>query len=234
MTTITQALKQTNIARGYKYILSLPPTYASNDSKQWPLILFLHGAAEYGSSIDKIKKNGIPKLIRDYEHGIANEAAKIVSEQFITVSPQCDNPSRWNAEILYKLMEEVYEKYGNIDRSKVFLTGISMGGNGTWKLSIYSNLKKNDQFTAIVPICGWIDRLEEQNLGSIVHIPTWNFHGAKDDIIEKYYSDLIVRSLKEKHGHKNIKYTVYPNANHDSWTETYNNVELYSWLLKHK
>jgi predicted peptidase len=100
-----------------------------------------------------------------------------------------------------------------------------MGGSGVWSLAI----EYPERFAAIAPICG---RGDPGRVCRIKDIPTWVFHGAKDDVIPIQRSEEMVNSLKKCGG--NVIFTVYPEAYHDSWTETYNNPDLYDWLLKHK
>ncbi|WP_298847029.1 carboxylesterase family protein [Clostridium sp.] len=113
----------------------------------------------------------------------------------------------------------------NVDESKTYLTGISMGGYGTWALSMACP----DKFAAIAPICGggmaWY-------AGALNKMPVWAFHGANDDVVSLSESKNIVNAIVANEG--SVKYTVYPDAYHDSWTETYNNPELYTWLLQRK
>ncbi|GAA0369867.1 prolyl oligopeptidase family serine peptidase [Bacillus horti] len=199
-----------------KYLLSLPAEYNEKKTDKWPLILFLHGAGERGENLDQVKVNGIPKVIEE----------KTFDLPFITVSPQCPRDSYWPLQVdsLNELLNTICEEY-SVDEDRIYVTGLSMGGYGTWQLAVsYPN-----RFAAIAPVCGGgIPHL----MPFIRHVPVWAFHGAKDDIVPLYKSDEMVDALKACKG--NVRYTVYPEANHDSWTETYNNEELYTWLLQHK
>ena len=98
-----------------------------------------------------------------------------------------------------------------------------MGGYGTWALA----LKYPHRFAAIAPICGAGNPVLAR---TIKHLPIWVFHGAKDKVVPIKHSQDMVDALKEVGG--NVKFTIYPEAGHDSWTETYNNPELYEWFLK--
>lgn len=121
-------------------------------------------------------------------------------------------------------MDEIVEKY-KVDKDRIYLTGLSMGGYGTWSLAAYTP----DRFAAVVPICG---RGEPIMAKGLVHVPIWVFHGAKDPVVPLAGSERMVEALKKANG--NVKFTVYPEAGHDSWTETYANPELYTWLLQQK
>ncbi|MEM8954654.1 MAG: prolyl oligopeptidase family serine peptidase [Verrucomicrobiota bacterium] len=197
------------------YLLYLPDDYKHNSHKKYPLLLFLHGAGERGADVDKVRAHGPPKLIDQGK-----------SFPFIVASPQCPADSWWDSEELMLLIESL-EKIHPIDPARIYLTGLSMGGYGTWELAT----KYPEKFAAIAPICGggkaWLAARRLQD------IPIWVFHGAKDPVVPLSESQEMVDALKKK-GHQNIKFTVYPDSTHDSWTETYNNPDLYSWLLSYQ
>ena len=194
-----------------KYLLYLPKDYEQKPS--WPLMLFLHGSGERGDDLNVVKKHGPPKLI---------EAGK--EFPFLVVSPQCPNRKSWEPYELSALLDEMVEKY-KVDQDRIFVTGLSMGGFGTWALAAHTP----DRFAAIVPICGGGDPGRARR---IAHIPAWVFHGAKDPAVPLEMSQKMVDALKSKGG--NPKFTVYPDAGHDSWTEAYNDPQLYDWLLQQK
>lgn len=198
-----------------KYLLHLPKGYGDNKDQKWPLVLFLHGAGERGSDINKVKVHGPPKLI---------EQGKDLS--FIVVSPQCPAGSWWTEQIdaLTALLDDVQARYA-VDTNRVYLTGLSMGGFGSWAMGCrYPN-----RFAAVVPICGGGEWFLAERLKNV---PVWAFHGAKDSVVPLRESQEMVDSLKRAGG--NVQFTVYPEANHDSWTETYNNPKLYEWLLSRR
>ena len=204
-----------NITFQMEYLLFLPESYAQSTNQKFPLILFLHGAGERGRDLDSVKRHGIPKIVETNP-----------DFPFIAVSPQCPEDSWWTSELhtINGLIEEIVEKY-QVDTSRIYLTGLSMGGFGTWSLaSMYP-----ERFAAIAPVCGGGE--VRQILRSLVEMPIWTFHGKKDDVIPFSRSEEIVTALK-KHG-SSIKFTIYPEAGHDSWTKTYDNPELYKWFLKH-
>jgi len=195
------------------YLLYLPGQYEAEADKQWPLILFLHGAGERGEDIEIVKKHGPPKLVDQGQEF-----------PFIIVSPQCPNGEWWSVDILNKLLDEISNEY-RVDAERIYLTGLSMGGFGTWNLAITTP----GRFAAIAPICGGGN---PRKTWSIRHMPVWVFHGAKDQVVPLSMSEEMVDAL-QKHNSR-VKFTVYPEANHDSWTESYDNPELYSWFLEHK
>jgi predicted peptidase len=195
-----------------KYFLYLPSDYDDGETP-WPLLLFLHGAGERGEDLNQVKVHGPPKLID-----------KGKEFPMIVISPQCPKGEWWNPATLSKLLDEVSAKY-RVDPEQVFVTGLSMGGFGTWSLAMHSP----DRFAAIVPICGGGD---ENRAKEIAHIPAWIFHGGKDNVIPASRSEKMEAALKAAGG--TPKLTLYPDAGHDSWTEAYNTGELYDWLLAQK
>jgi predicted peptidase len=194
-----------------KYLVYLPKDYDQKES--WPLMLFLHGKGERGDDLNVVKKHGPPKLI---------EAGK--EFPFIVVAPQCPDIVWWQPVELKALLDEVCEKY-KVDQDRIYLTGLSMGGFGTWTMAAY----QPHRFAAIVPICGGG---EPETARLFAQTPTWVFHGAKDPIVKLKSSEDMVEALKKAGG--NVKFTIYPDAGHDSWTEAYNDPELYKWLLEQK
>jgi predicted peptidase len=193
------------------YLLYLPKDYDAKD--EWPLLVFLHGAGERGDDLELVKKHGPPKLIENGK-----------DLPFIVVSPQCPSGQWWTSKPLEltALIDEIVATR-KVDESRIYLTGLSMGGFGTWMLAAYTP----QRFAAVVPICGGGEVLATQALG---HMPTWVFHGAKDPVVPLKRSQDMVDALERVN--KQVKFTVYPDALHDSWTETYNNPELYTWLLE--
>jgi len=183
--------------------------------KKWPLVLFLHGAGERGNDLSKLVKHGPPKLV---------EAGK--EFQFVLISPQCPEDSWWRTEALIALVDEVVETFP-IDASRVYVTGLSMGGYGTWALAG----DYPERFAAIAPICGGGTRQHARRIAQ-AQIPTWAFHGAKDKTVPIEESERLV-AFVEKFGWS-ADFTIYPEAGHDSWTETYNNPKIFKWLLSHK
>jgi len=197
------------------YLLYLPKGYGEKKDQKWPLILFLHGAGERGSDLSLVKKHGPPKLIDQGKEF-----------PFIVVSPQCPTTSWWPEQVdaLTALLDEVRSKYA-VDAERVYLTGLSMGGFGTWTLAS----RYPERFAALAPICGGGDKYLVSRLKSV---PVWVFHGAKDPVVPLQSSTDMVEALKRAGG--DVQLTVYPEAQHDSWTETYNNPKLYEWFLSHR
>jgi predicted peptidase len=197
-----------------KYLLYLPEGYGQK-GKKWPLMVFLHGAGERGDNLELLKLHGPPKLI---EQGKKFD--------FIIVSPQCPAHQWWpaKADVLIALFDEIESKY-DVDKDRVYLTGLSMGGFASWTLGC----GYPERFAAIAPICGGGEKLLAPAMKSL---PIWAFHGAKDPIVPLARSQEMVDAVNAAGG--NAKLTVYPNAEHDSWTQTYDDPALYEWFLSHR
>jgi predicted peptidase len=203
-----------------QYLLYLPKDYDAKSGKTWPLMLFLHGAGERGTNLQLVAIHGPPKL--------AKQGKEL---PFILVAPQCPEDQRWDNDALLQLLDHVMKQHA-VDRSRVYLTGLSMGGYGTWSLGV----QHPEKFAALVPVCGGGERIDVLLAGgkraaALKNTPIWAFHGAKDPVVPLDESQRMVDALKRL-GAKDVKLTVYPEAGHDAWTETYNNPELYDWLSK--
>ena len=198
-----------------KYQLYFPASYTENRKTKLPLMLFLHGAGERGNDVAKVKKHGPPKLVQRRK-----------TFPFVVVSPQCRENEWWEADGLLALVDDVCERY-RIDEDRIYVTGLSMGGYGTWMLGGADP----DRFAAIAPICGGGRRMDARQIAQ-AKLPTWVFHGAKDTTVLIDESERMVEMIERFDG--DVKFTTYPKAQHDSWTETYNNPELYAWFWSHK
>jgi predicted peptidase len=201
------------------YLLFLPRGYGEDPEKRWPLVLYLHGMGERGDDLELIKKHGPPKILDQRD-----------DFDFVVVSPQCPADTTWAAEVdaLDALLDQVIETYA-IDTARVYLTGLSMGGYGTWHLAT----AHPERFAAIAPICGGAMPFMgfPDKVCALKDVPVWAFHGARDEVVPLAESAKLVSVLKKCGG--NVRFTIYPDAEHDSWTETYDNPELYAWFLSH-
>lgn len=210
---VPQSLSSAAVDAKLGYWLFLPKEYGTDD-RRWPVMLFLHGAGERGDNLDLVKVHGPPKLVDQRP-----------DFPFIVVSPQCAKDHWWPGEVqqhlLAELLDHVLTQY-RADSQRVVCTGLSMGGFGTWALAA----RHPQRFAAAIPICGGGDPAHAPQLK---HVPVWVFHGAKDFVVPLALSEEMVAAVKEAGGR--AKLTVYPEAGHDSWTETYNNQAVYDWLL---
>lgn len=213
--TITRHLKLSYL----EYLPPGHPAHSGADSGQkWPMILFLHGAGERGDNLDLVKIHGLAKIVQTRDL------------PFVVLSPQCPENQWWSdyLPVLDDMIQSAVDHL-DVDPDRVYLTGLSMGGYGTWHMAV----EYPSRFAAIAPICGsgpWMYGVHER-LSAIAHIPTWVFHGAKDKVVPPGDSRAMVKWLKEAGG--DVRLTIYPLAGHDSWTETYADNRLYDWFLSH-
>ncbi len=198
----------------HKFLLYLPDDYEEQESHA--LLLFLHGAGERGDGeLEKVKIHGPPKQIKN-------------GKKFpcIVVSPQCKYGSWWEPWQLSALLDHVEANY-KVDKDRVYVTGLSMGGYGTWNLAV----REPNRFAAIAPICGGGDARVAKYTPAF-KVPTWAFHGAKDAVIPLSESQEMVDVLKSRN--VEVKMTVYPEVGHNAWEKAYHGDELYDWLFAHK
>lgn len=206
------------------YLLYLPGGYKAGARKQWPLILFLHGSGERGTNIWRATIHGPAKFIEKHP-----------DFPFIVVTPQCPDGHKWSDEMALAILDEVSEKY-SVDTNRIYLTGLSMGGYGAWSLATMFP----ERFAACAPICGGGSKIDliltmsdKGRAAALRNLPVWAFHGGRDPVVPLSESQDMVAALK-KLGNQDVKLTVYPEAQHDSWTQTYNNPDLYRWFLEHE
>jgi len=192
------------------YLLSLPADYEKS-RKSWPLVLFLHGAGESGSDLNKVKAHGPPKLVETRG-----------PFPFILVSPQ--SPGRgWNPDVLNALLDSVIREY-RVDKNRVYLTGLSMGGYGSWRLAA----DHPERFAAVIPICG---AGKPEDAAKLKSIPIWAFHGAEDKAVPFQRSVEMVEAIKAAGG-TTIRFTTLEYVGHNSWEAAYATPEIYTWLEK--
>jgi len=227
-------LEKKTYAHGAKtlpYRMLSPATV--DPAKKYPLVIFLHGAGERGADNEKQLVHGVPQF-----------CTKENREKYpcFLIAPQCPDKFRWvevdwsaashtipkepsepaalTFELIAKLMKEL-----PIDSKRVYVTGLSMGGYGTWDLLA----RKPELFAAGVPVCGGAD---EATAEAVKGVPVWAFHGAKDGVVKPARSKNMVAAL-EKAGAK-PKYTEYPTVGHDSWNPAYREAEMFAWLFAQK
>lgn len=204
---ITRAV---NVQKEYRYLRYRPPGYETDATRRWPLVLFLHGAGERGDDIEQVKKHGLPKLIAQGKDLPA-----------IVISPQCPGGEWWHIAALDALVEQV-SREERVDPDRIYVTGLSMGGFGTWALAIHHPRR----YAAVLPICGGG---EIQRAWAIASIPAWTFHGDLDPVVPIARSQQMIDALKAAGG--SPRFTIYPGYHHDSWTVTYENPEVFEWLF---
>lgn len=205
--------KEISVKLKLKYLLHTPIDY--DEKEEWPLIVFLHGAGERGDDLELVKTHAIPKFLDEREEF-----------PFIVVSPQCPKDTWWNAhfEDLYYLIQEIKENY-KVDTKRIYLTGLSMGGFGTWDLAS----KYPEEFAAIIPVCGGTMNIFE--IPKLKNTAVWAFHGDEDRTVPIKRTQEVVDVLKKYNS--NVNFTIYKGVGHDSHVRAYKE-DIYMWLLKHK
>ncbi len=205
-----------NLVPYYPLHRVLPRDYEQT-STAYPLLLFLHGRGERGNNLELVKRHGPPKL--------ADSATKpVFLESFIVFSPQCPADQDWSAEGLAALLDQAAQQL-RIDQSRVYLTGISMGAYGAWRLA----LAQPQRFAALCPISGGG---EPEHVSRLQYIPIWIFHSAGDEIVPVSESDRMFTALQ--HCNADVIYTRYRALNHvATWEEAYDCPALYAWFLRH-
>jgi predicted peptidase len=215
--------------RKLRYRLLRPPKVA--DGKKYPLVVFLHGAGERGSDNEKQLVHGVPQFVANLE-----------KYPCILIAPQCPDGKKWVevdwsadshtqpkepgevGRLTLALIEKSIKELP-VDPKRVYITGLSMGGYGTWDLLA----RRPDLFAAAAPVCGGAD---EATATKIKDIPIWAFHGAKDTGVKPARSRNMIAALRKAGGKPN--YTEYPDVGHNSWDNAYRDPELFKWLFAQK
>ena len=201
-----------NIQQNLNYRIFLPKDYSKD--KKYPLMVCLHGAGERGTDLDKACNIGIPSYI----------TKGMMSLDCIVLAPQCENNKIWNhyVFVLKELIEKICNEY-NVDEDKITMTGMSMGGYGTWEFA----LTFPHMLAGIAPICGggvaW-------RASALKGMPIWAFHGNADNVVSIEQSIDMVNSAR-KNGAL-VKFTIFDNVQHNSWDEAYLETKVIDWLLK--
>ena len=216
--TFKYGLNQNPKDTNYHYISNTPKEYKDDTLKNWPLIIYLHGGSSRGTDTIKLYCCGLPDQIwrgREFP--------------FIIVAPQCPIHQRWSTDNWFKnFYEEITTKY-RVDTNKVYLTGVSLGGAGTWYLAI----KYPEKFAAIAPMSGFTRHIDYimKNTDKLIDIPIWAFHGKIDKVVQFEDTEWMISRLDGKN--KDLKFTAEPDVGH--WIDwlVYPEQELYDWFLLH-
>ena len=214
------------------YLIQKPATDPPTGG--WPLLLFLHGYGECGDNLSKVKKHGPPKLIQQYDE----------LKRCVVISPQCPRDSWWRIETLKVLVDEFIAERDDINPTRVYVTGLSMGGYGIWSfLSRYP-----EYFTAAIPICGGgnpfnlpanrpgrkrgiTNEFLPDGIRKVTSTPIWTFHGSHDKSVPLIETQQLVQTLRAA-GNQNCKFTVYQGAGHvAAWEKAYSNPDTWKWLF---
>lgn len=198
---------------GYPYLLYKPIEYDTNPYKKWPVIIYLHGASLRGNDTSLLKRYGLPDLIDRGEQF-----------DFIIASPQCPPGKTWiNDDWFPPFYENIKQNY-RIDTARMYLTGMSMGGFGTW----YLGAEYNQYFAAIVPLCGGGDPKDAPKFKDVA---VWAIHGTDDEVVPVSRSQEMVDALKSEH--QQVKFTWLKGEGH-AIQDFYEEKKLYRWFLRHE
>lgn len=206
-------------AGGYPYLVFVPRGYGADAEQKWPLVIFLHGSGERGSDIELVKKNGPPKVIAQHS-----------GSPFLLVSPQLElvEGNRWDPARLDVMLAELRRTY-RVDASRIYLTGLSLGGYGTWAWA----LKRPDLFAAIAPVAARsLDAAGDPCV--LKDLPIWAFHGDQDDVVDPQAGFAIVKAVDACKGSVRPRMTIYPQTTHGSWEPAYDDPALWRWLLEQR
>jgi len=198
----------------FESLLFLPADY-SDTKESYPLILFLHGAGARGNDVRELTNHHLPVVIEDKPGFPA-----------ILIAPQCPKDGWWSGEMIDKLNELLtyaVETY-RVDTNRIYLTGLSMGGHGTWNML----RKYPDWFAAFASVCGGKG---DYGMEGFTHIPGWAFHGEDDQVVPVTNSIVVVDAFRKAGG--KINFTVYPDKGHAAWSPTYDKPDIFIWLLGH-
>lgn len=206
---------------------------AAGAGKKYPVVLFLHGAGERGDD-NAAQLKFLPTHLSEPEQ----------REKFsaFVIAPQCPKEQRWGTldwrndireypDQMSAQMQAVIEILDNVlkdpaaDADRVYLTGLSMGGFGSWELAS----RRPELFAAVVPICGGGDVAHAHKL---VELPLWAWHGDADKAVPVEQTRRMIEAIKQAGGHP--RYTELPGVGHNSWTPAYTGDELLPWMFKQK
>lgn len=216
----------------HRYQVFVPASAAGGRSP--PVIVFLHGSGERGSDNHKQTEVGIGAYVRRHMHDFPA----------IVVFPQAPEGTEWNQNhaVVMAELDAATDEFGG-DRRRTYLTGLSMGGFGTWDYA----LREPDRFAALVPICGGLVAPGRPSMnvaavagaadpyaaaaGPLKDVPVWIFHGARDDVVPPEFSRRMAAALNDA-GAKDARYSEFPDAGHNSWDAAYlGTPELWPWLF---
>jgi hypothetical protein len=204
----------------YDYLTYLPKDYEVDSDKRWPVIIFLHGGSSRGNDLKRVKANGLPDRL---------ERGKNIP--FIVIAPQCPVDKRWETDDWFDVLyAEIAARY-RIDTNRIYLTGLSLGGSGTWYLA----MKHPATFAAIAPISGKTSHIQfiSDSACTLAGTPIWMFHGKDDEVVDVKETYQIARRLDQC----NVKYSLSLFEGQKHWQtpwEVYGEDRIYSWFLKCK
>ncbi|HEU4471688.1 MAG TPA: T9SS type A sorting domain-containing protein [Flavisolibacter sp.] len=223
------------------YYEALPVNYASNPTAKFPVLIFLHGAGEVGdgspAKLPLVLRNAIPKLIKENKFPTSFNVNG-QSHSFIVISPQMSG-SDYSGNSIHTLIDHLISKY-RVDQSRIYLTGLSMGGGNTW---VYAgSAAGSTRLAGIVNICGNSPAYDGMvNTVAKANLPVWAFHNQGDGVCPVAYTNDWIRKLNAyvPAMSPSAKGTIFPVSGHDAWTKAYdpnyreNNMNVYEWMLQY-
>ncbi len=209
--------------QNYPYVVYVPPEY--DPQRAWPVILFLHGSGERGRDGLRQTEVGLGRAIRLHRSRIPA----------VVVMPQCPPGRTWDdamLEVALRCVQQASQRY-RLDPRRVYLTGLSLGGAGAWRLAA----ELPGRFAAVVPICGFVGdprtrpptELVARMAPHLARTPIWCFHGAADPAVSVEQSRTITAAVKAAGGR--VRYTEIPGAGHNVWDRAYGDPNLWKWLF---
>lgn len=203
-------------AAGYRYLTYLPDDYSATQ-KEYPVVIYLHGSSGRGNNLNAVKGSGLPRM--------AEAGQKF---EFIIIAPQCPSGKLWSSEDWAgTLLKDVEKKY-RIDKSRIYLTGVSMGGGGTFDVAkLYPGT-----FAALAPLCAWAS--DTYQICKLKNVPVWTFHGTEDHVVPISETEQKVKALRDCGGQ--VKYTRLKGEGHSIHYvyNTDNEYRLLEWMLSHQ
>ena len=191
------------------YISWLPAGYEKDETKRWPLIVFLHGSGERGRNAEALRDTAFAKrLLND-------------PQPAIVVAPQCPPDEWWLTSALERFTDQMLKKY-RVDPDRIYVTGMSMGGIAIWSWASANP----GRFAALAPVCGAGD---PDGAGRLSATQIWAFHGVKDPSVPVTESECMAAAVRAAGGQ--AKLTLYPDAGHDCWNQAYAEPDLFRWML---
>jgi predicted peptidase len=202
---------------GKGYLVYLPDGYEADAQKTWPLIFFLHGMGNTGDNVYVLAKNSPLMFIREHGPLPAIILAPLAGHSL--------SPSPFPDEYMDGVLKEAQGIY-RIDPKRIYLTGLSMGGEATWRFA----LDYPDTFAAVAPLSGYFTFARPENMKVLADVPVWAFHGSNDTVIPLELGRIPVDALIAAGG--NVKFTVLQGYGHDTWTVTYSDPAFYEWMFQ--
>ena len=210
---LAKHFEQKGLPHALDYLAYLPSSYDKDTAKKWPLVIFLHGSGERGSQLNLVRKNGLPF-----------ELDRRGDTPYVMIAPQCPANERWNVTVLDALLTDLLKTY-RVDEKRVVVTGLSLGGFGSWAWSC----EHPERFAGVIPVCGGIDPAKTVSLKGM---PIWAFHGDADPTVKLAAGQAMVDAAKTAGA--DVKFTIYPGVGHNSWGKAYAEPELEAWILARK